>query len=102
MPVSSSCFLVILLEAPCLAKRSPAAPDAANFRMSVACEDMARILGEKSSWSSKRGWHLVVRRKKMRSLASVLRGESYGRQGHNHSQHKGKLEEVHVFPNMKA
>ncbi|KAK9034352.1 hypothetical protein V6N11_050519 [Hibiscus sabdariffa] len=73
------------------AKRARTTPHATNFRASVACEDRTRFLAEKSTCSSKRGCHLT------RSF-SCGGGES---KGHKHGQHKEKLEEVHVFPNME-
>ncbi|KAK8604460.1 hypothetical protein V6N13_099402 [Hibiscus sabdariffa] len=82
------------------ANQTLTASHAANFRASIACEDRTRFLGEKSTCSSKRGWHATIRRRKMRSF-SCGGGESSGRQGRNHGQHKEKIEEVHGFPNRK-
>ncbi|KAK8511820.1 hypothetical protein V6N12_000861 [Hibiscus sabdariffa] len=82
------------------AKGARTAPHFANFRASVACEDRTRFLAEKSTCSSKRGCHLTIRRRKMRSFTRGG-GDCNGCQGHNHGQHKEKLEEVHVFPNME-
>ncbi|KAK8604458.1 hypothetical protein V6N13_099400 [Hibiscus sabdariffa] len=79
------------------ANRTLTALHAANFRVSVACEDWTKFLTEKSTCSSKRGWHLTIHRRKMRSFGCGG-GES---NGHNHGQHKEKLEEVHAFPNME-